>query len=237
MRRYDYSQPAALNEWEREHTDTLPFMLPRRYEVDVDFEGLRDDYEWQITYKFPARRRDNIMPRGVYGRANMTYRRLYLELVKLNRGVSFVDDYLKNVMPYSAVGERLQLYLKRVKESAEAEWSQLYGSVRRTKRGCLDRRYRVGIRRLMQLKAFTDSAVREQGAEIARLLKSDLVGALASGRVPLSPQLVSQKTQRLRMEAGLNPTPRFYASGRFINSIQFYVRLEKRGNWNTDIVA
>lgn len=237
MRRYDYSQPVALNQWEQEHTDTLPFMLPRRYEVDVDFEELKNDYDWQITYKFPARARNNIMPNGVYGKANMTFRRLYLELVKLNRGVSFIDDYIEHVMPYSDVGARIREYLAEIKEAAEMEWQQQVLKIRRTKSGRLDRRYKVGLRRLVELRAFTNSQVKAQGAFLARLIKQDLIGALATGRVPLSPALVSHKTQQMRMEAGLNPTPRFYASGQFINSIQFYVRLEKKKTWQTDIVA
>lgn len=241
MRQYDYSENVALNEWEQDipDTDELPLVLPRRYDVkDLKFPRLLEDFEWQVTYKFPSARRKNFF--GVirngkqikYGSDNMTFRRLYLILCKFNNGISFIDDYIKNVLPSSAVGEELQSYLMDVKANAEAEWLNLYEQAPKRKRdGGVYKRW---LPKFEYLRSVTDDNVKSYGSVIATRIKEDLVASLRDGRVPLSTTLVSDATKERRKLAGLNPEPRFYASSQFINSVKIYCRLERKGEWQTD---
>lgn len=232
MRHYDYSDLVVPNEWEQ---DSLPLVVPRRYEAEVDFPNASDSFDWQVTYKFPSTRRRNKFVSGTYGGKNMTFRRLYTLLVRLNGGVSFIDDYMANVLPYSEAGADLDNYLSEIREKADAEFSEMYDAAPKRKRdGGVYKRW---LPKLYALKAATDSSVKEHGAVVAQRIKDDLVGALRDGRVPLSPNLVSARTAERRIKAGLNPEPRYYASGQFINSIQVYCRLGRKGEWAQDIMA
>lgn len=232
MRHYDYSDLVVPNEWEQ---DSLPLVIPRRYEADVELPQASESFDWQVTYKFPSSRRMNRFASGTYGGKNMTFRRLYTVLTHLNGGVSFIDDYITNVLPYSAAGQELDEYLADVKAKADAEFEQMYEEApKRKKDGGVYKRW---LPKLYALKAATDSAVKEKGAEVASRIKEDLVGALRDGRVPLSPSVVSADTARKRVAAGLRPEPRFYASGQFINSILVYCRIARRGEWAADIMA
>lgn len=231
MRHYDYSDLVKPNEWEQ---DSLPLAIPRRYEAEVDFPGASESFDWQVTYKFPASRRVNRTLRGAYGQDNMTFRRLYEILVGLNGGVSFIDDYLVNVLPYSDVGQELDSYLQDIKEAEDRKFTEMYDEAPRRKRdGGIYKRW---VPKLYALKAATDETVRSRGAEIARRIKEDLIEALHDGRVPLSPQVNTAETVRRRERAGLPAAPRFYATGQLIRSITVYCRLGRRGEWAADIM-
>lgn len=242
MRHIDYSDPVALNQWERdvEDGDGLPLVIPKRYEVDIQFPELEKDYDWQITYKFSASRRKNFFGRRnnngdkiKYGSDNLTFRRLYLILCKLNGGISFIDDYLENVLPYNELGKEIKQYLAKIKEDAENSWETFKANVPRRKSD--NKIYKRWVPKFALLKSATKSHIKAEGEFLAHRIKEDLEMALADGRVPLSVNVVSSNTQEKRLRAGLNPTPRFYASGQFIQSITLYFRLEKKGKWKTDI--
>jgi len=242
VRKIDYSDPVALNQWERDVTDSdgLPLVIPKRYEADVQFPELEKNFDWQITYKFSSSRRKNFFgirnnkgKRVKYGSDNMTFRRLYLILCYFNGGVSFIDDYLQNVLPYNHLGKEINDYLSKIKEDAEASWEKLLEDAPRRK---IDNQiYKRWRPKFAMLRASTKSSIKAKGENLARRIKEDLVMALADGRVPLSTHVVSRATQEKRERAGLNPTPRFYASSQFINSITLYFKLEKKGKWKTDI--
>lgn len=242
MKKIDYSDPVALNQWERdvEDSDGLPLVIPKRYEAEVKFPELEDNFDWQITYKFSSSRRRNFFgqrnskgKRIKYGSDNMTFRRLYLILCYFNGGVSFIDDYLENVLPYNHLGKEIQDYMNKIKEEAENSWQELKDTAPRRKSD--NKIYKRWVPKFAMLKASTKASVKAKGDYLAKRIKEDLVMALADGRVPLSTHLVSKKTQEKRLRAGLNPTPRFYASSQFINSITLYFKLEKKGKWKTDI--
>ena len=242
MRKYDYSDPVALTETEKDVVDSngLSLVIPRRYEAEIELPQQLEDFDWQITYKFSAGIRRNffgvVSPGGnpvYYGARGMTFRRLYLILCALNGGTSFIDDYLENVLPYTAVGEELREYLQDIKDRAEEQWQELYDKAPRRKRdGGVYKRW---VPKFDYLKAMTEATVRDAGNDIAKRIKEDLVFALRDGRVPLSTNLVASSTMEKRRKAGLNPTPRFYASSQFINNITIFCRLEKKGTWKTDI--
>lgn len=241
MRRYDYSEPSALNQWERDITDSegLPLVIPKRYTADIDFKDIDKYFEWQITYKFSSARRHNFFGTAngkvQYGASNMTFRRLYLILCnRFNGGVSFIDDYLENVLPYSSTGKKLSRYLLEVRREAERKWKEAYDKAPKRKDGKVYLRSRP---RLYLLQAVMNTMIKEQGAVIAKRIREDLIWALHDGRVPLFTHLVSTSTQQARKKAGLNPTPRFYASAQFINSITVFCRLERRGKWKMNTLV
>lgn len=241
MRKYDYTDLVSLTESEKEIIDSngLPLMIPRRYEAEIEFPELLEDFDWQITYKFSSGVRNTFF--GMfskngnpihYGEQGMTFRRLYTLLCAFNGDVSFIDDYLQNVLPYTAIGVELQAYLQSIKQNAEEEWTALNASVPHLKKSGLP--YKRSMPKFRQLKAVTNERVKEAGRNLAIRIKEDLVHALKDGRVPLTQNLVSSSTAQKRRRAGLNPTPRFYASGQFINNITIFCRLEKKGKWLTD---
>lgn len=242
MRKYDYSDPVALTEAEKDVTDSngLSLVIPRRYEAEIEIPEQLENFDWQITYKFSSGTRRNFFG-GMssngnpvyYGAHNMTFRRLYLILCSLNGGVSFIDDYLENVLPYTAVGEELRAYLQDIKDRAEHEWQELYSKA--PKRKADGGVYKRWLPKFDYIKAMTEATVKDAGNDIAKRIKEDLVFALRDGRVPLSTNLLATSTMEKRRRAGLNPTPRFYASSQFINNITIFCRLERKGTWKTDI--
>ena len=241
MRKYDYSDLVSLTENEKEIIDSngLPLMIPRRYEAEVEFPDLLKDFDWQITYKFSSNVRQTFF--GMlskngnpihYGERGMTFRRLYSLLCAFNGGVSFIDDYLQNVLPYTSVGVELQDYLLSIKQNAEQEWTILNLNSPHLKKS--GRPYKRSMPKFTQLKAVTNETVQEAGRYLAVRIKEDLVNALRDGRVPLTQNLVASSTAQKRQRAGLNGQPRFYASAQFINNITIFCRLEKKGKWLTD---
>jgi predicted nucleic acid-binding Zn-ribbon protein len=81
---------------------------------------------------------------------------------------------------------------------------------------------------LSSAKEVFSSYIRSRGEDFAKDIREDIINRLASGSLPLKTHIVKPFTQMLRKKAGLEPTPRFYASGQFINSVVVDIKLEKR---------
>lgn len=232
VRRYDYSQPVVLDENESEVEDSygLPLEIPRRYEVL--FNGswgkeVEDEFDWQVTYKFSSRTRQYIFPGGRYGSKGMSLRRLYTILVSMNNGISFVDDYLVNVLPFTDLGRKIKEYAVNMSEAFEETFME---TVRIRKDGKLDRRY---LNRARLFRSMVESSVKSEGLYLAKLLKEDFTSALISGRVPLNNHILSKATVARKAKLGFPyPASKFVASGQFVSGILFYVRLEKK-KWQT----
>ena len=213
-----------------------------------DLLDFSDDFDWQITYKFPDRLHPFRTPSGaVYGGKHVTYRRLYLILCEhFNGGDFFIDDYFSTVYPYSAVKKEVDSSLKDLKsvlitgaesylETAE-QMNEEEGLEEMTvsPEGTLDGRYRRNKNAKEMLKAYKEYASEWEnttGRDLAVWIKEDIIDCLATGRIPLNFSL-QESTMKRRMEAGLSPRPEFYATARLINSLQLFVNLRSK-EWQT----
>lgn len=81
---------------------------------------------------------------------------------------------------------------------------------------------------LSSAKESFSNSIREKGKRFAEEVREDIIYKLHSGSLPLISHNVSLLTQKRRKEAHLPPTPRFYASGQFINGVVVDIKLEKR---------
>lgn len=213
--------------------------------------GFSDDFEWQITYSFPAALRNPVTPNGVaYGGRNVTFRRLYLILCeRFNGGEYFIDSYFDTVYPYT-VKSRVDEKLSEVKSEllgladymlGEAEaLNELEGlkGMKVTKGGRLSKASFVRNRRAKKALADYESFAREwegmEGEEVARMIKEDIISCVTSGQLPC--QFLSapaESTMKKRLRAGLGPLPLFSATEQLIRSLQLYVHIRGSGEWKT----
>lgn len=66
-----------------------------------------------------------------------------------------------------------------------------------------------------------------KGIEIAEEIRDDIIRSAENGTLPLATHSLSARTKEERRKAGLPETPRFYASGQFINSIAIVAKIRK----------
>lgn len=228
---------AELTEAEIEAREKYGIELefPVSYETDVDLMELDDKYTWDIRYYFSGNIREHIMPSGrSYGGKSMTFRRLFLILVAMNNGVDFIQEYINKELPYSYPGERLREFLDYSMDVAESRFAQELVTLRRTKRGKVDRRQRGKLKALADYSASIDTEVAEMGEEVSRIIKEDIEARFITGQMQFNPSGLSLATQNRREWAGLLKEPRYYASGQFINDLHIICKLEKK-EWLTDI--
>lgn len=256
MNRIDYSKDAELLDVEIVDTgiNATRMRLPNRYDIakyyksnkrnnergywvrkdsTIDFS---DDFDWQITYSFPATIRNPKTSQGTYGGKGVTYRRLYLILCEhFNGGRYFIDDYFNDVYPYTLkpeVDARLDIIKNDLIEYASDE---LDGAVA-TKAGEFDKRYKVnkGMKaKRKRYEAFASAWENAEGEYLASLIKDDIIYCLMSGQIPLLYTGNTQDTERARIRAGLSAEPRFFATAQLIENIQLYVRLGGNKRWRT----
>lgn len=256
MNRIDYSKDAELLDVEIVDTgiNATRMRLPNRYDIakyyksnkrnnergywvrkdsTIDFS---DDFDWQITYSFPATIRNPKTSQGTYGGKGVTYRRLYLILCEhFNGGRYFIDDYFNDVYPYTLkpeVDARLDIIKNDLIEYASDE---LDGAVA-TKAGEFDKRYKVneGMKaKRKRYEAFASAWENAEGEYLASLIKDDIIYCLMSGQIPLLYTGNTQDTKRARIRAGLSAEPRFFATAQLIENIQLYVRLGGNKRWRT----
>ena len=225
MRKYDYSEPVVLNKYEEDIADRygLPLVIPRRYEANISFESLEKDYDWQVTYKFPPTLRNYVFGGHKYGSMNMTLRRLYEILVYMNGNVSFIDEYLATVFPYSVVGKKIQEYGENAKKAMEDEY---FETVRLRENGKVDKRFYL---RSLKFRKNINEAMKSEGEYLEKLLKEDFINAMKTGKVPLLNNKLAGSTVAKKARLGFSyPAVKFVASEQFVNSIMFFCRLEKR---------
>lgn len=199
---------------------------------------ISDDFDWQITYTFPATLRNPKTAQGSYGGKHVTFRRLYLILCeRFNGGKYFIDDYFDTVYPHTAKPE-VDLLLHDVKSEllsvAEAE---LEGAVS-TKAGTFDKRYKAnrGMQaRLNRYESFAKAWEADKGEEVARIIKDDIINCMMSGQLQLEcvTHGNSPETKKRREKAGLSSEPVFFATAQLIESIQLYVTLGGNKQWRT----
>lgn len=252
MIRKDYSFDADVEDFEDDLQGKM--RLPTRYDIAKEYirnktndrgrwrrkkDGfsLSSDFDWQITYRFPSTIRDNRAPLGFYGAKNMSFRRLYLILCELfNSGKFFIDDYFETVYPYTIkddVDYTLEGLKEEILEMAELEFEDAVV----TKAGTFDKRYKSNKGMLSRLSRFEVMA-REWEANYASSLadriKEDIIESMATGQLQLENNIFTDNTTKARRKkVGLPAEPAFYATGQLINSIELFVVIAGRRNWQT----
>ena len=209
------------------HETELADKMPDDYLYDVDEELLdTEDYEWALTYQFSSNTRNPLTPSGrPYGNYDMTFRRLYIILCeKFNMGDYFIDEYFKSVYPYT-MKEQVEARLKSDKEGYLEMVSEMHGRI--TKAGRLDRRSRAN----KELEYLSQEVMQSDADEVAQWVKDDIKSCLATGIIPLNFNL-SDVTIEYREALGLGGEPEFYATGRLIDDLRIFFRLEKK-EWKT----
>ena len=214
----------------------------------IDFS---DDFEWHITYAFPTTLRNPETKNGAtYGGRNVTFRRLYLILCEhFNGGNYFVDEYFDSVYPFtvkSNVDEKLYSIKKELTDVADYMFNEVnelneeegLEGIKVNKDGTLSKSASVRNKRaykaLDEYEKFAQEWENNEGEEVARIIKEDIISCITSGQLPC--QFISEpanSTKMKRLHAGLAPTPMFSATEQLINSIQLYVKIGGNGKWLT----
>ena len=159
--------------------------------AEEDLPDISDDFDWQITYNFPAEIHNNISPLNkVYGGAHVTYRRLYLILCeRFNEGEFFVDEYFNSVYPSSYAKEAVDVELNNLKDELLYYLEDLTEGAKITTRGTLDKRATKANRgmasRIKEWEDFAREWEEEKGYELAEIIKDDIIRALGNGEIPL----------------------------------------------------
>lgn len=201
---------------------------------DEDSEDKRSLYQWNIYYRFAGGVRNNKPMGKSYGSKGVTFQNLFRLLIWHNSDVNFIDNYINTVLPYTDIGEEMQEWLSSVEDSV----LYAYGSLHKRRDGGLDRRYRRDIRAYIDLTKGLEDEQNRNGVTFAREIKEDIAGRIRSGVLPLDPQVNLISTELRRMRADLPATPRFFASGQFINALAITCKFEKRRSaWSRDTVA
>lgn len=232
----DYSKPSSYDiegnpryeqgKWVKKESDQLPAF------TDADFD-------WQITYKFPSTKHNNITPNGKrYGGEHVTYRRLYLILCEhFNGGEFFIDEYFNSVYPKSWVKEEVDVELHNLQDELTFYASDLMEGAKVTKRGTLDKRRKDRVEYEQKLNDWQDYAREWEekiGEKLAKDIAEDIKKSLENGEIPLQLTL-SEATKKKRIQTGV-PTADtvFFAMGDLIDHIQLFVKLGGNGKWRTE---
>lgn len=207
--------------------------------AEEDLPDISDDFDWQITYNFPAEIHNNISPLNkIYGGAHVTYRRLYLILCeRFNEGEFFVDEYFNSVYPSSYAKEAVDVELNNLKGELLYYLEDLTEGAKITARGTLDKRATKANRgmasRISEWEDFAREWEEEKGYELAEIIKDDIIRALGNGEIPLR-HTMSTGTKKKRIQAGYEPEPLFFAMGDLIEHIQLFVKIGGNGQWRTE---
>lgn len=219
---------------ELDSVDDVLFEVAEEYEVDTDITSLLEDFTWNITYKFTDDIRINRFMKKKYGEDGMSFKELYHMLCKYyNKGHLFIDDYFETVYPYT-MKDNVDAFLLVLKEEITAEYDAMLEQSVYTRKGKLDRRYKINLRKLAEFRAFSSERVREEGRYLTEITREDIISCLSAGIIPLHPNVLSDETIRKRMSVGLPKEPKFFASGQLINNIVLCFRLEKQA-WETKL--
>lgn len=203
-----------------------------------DLPKISEDFDWQIAYKFPSTLHNYTSPLGkVYGGANVTYRRLYLILCeRFNGGDFFVDEYFNSVYPNSWVKETVDVELNNLKDELVYYAEDLTEGAKLTKKGTIDRRYKVNAgmaEKLNDWNSFASEWEERKGNELAELIREDIIKSLENGEIPLN-HTMADSTRRKRISVGYSEEPLFYAMGDLIKHIQLFVKIGGNGKWKTE---
>lgn len=208
-------------------------------------------FEFFVSYDFSdeATRKVRYGSYGSYG-GSLPFSTLYKELVAMNGGRYFIEDYFTTVFNQGTKQE-VELILSNIlKEHREkdASFTAFYDITEEmiTKKGKLDRRFKLN-------QAFLASGLDEQELiesilsgdssfinelytetlaidddefeDIRYLIKEDLEQSLRNGLVPLNFRL-KESTKKRRVSAGISPHPPFVATGQLLNDLEIFIGIE-----------
>ncbi len=198
---------------------------------------ISEDFDWQITYKFPSTTHNNISPLGkTYGGANVTYRRLYLILCeRFNNGEFFVDEYFNTTYQDSWVKEEVDVELNNLKDELLFYAEDITEGAVLTKSGKIDRRRKVNrgmTEKLKEWEEYKREWEEKKGNYLAEIIREDIIKALENGEIPLK-HVMSPETEKERIRVGYDRAPLFYAMGDLIKHIQLFVKIGGNGKWRT----
>ena len=247
--RYDISKYYVRNKRNRGKHRAGEYGKWKNKEAE-DIIDFSNDFEWQITYAFPATLRNPVTKNGaVYGGMNVTFRRLYLILCEhFNGGVYFIDEYFDSVYPYTVKPE-VDAKLSSVKEElldvanyelnrAQAlNFEEGLDKFKVNKDGTLNKSAtkinRNARKTIDEYEQFAREWEENEGEEVAKLIKNDIIGCITSGQLPCQFASPADNTMKRRLEAGLSPTPLFSATEQLIRSLQLYVKIGGNKKWQT----
>lgn len=247
--RYDISKYYVRNKRNRGKHRAGEYGKWKNKEAE-DLIDFSNDFEWQITYAFPATLRNPVTKNGaVYGGMNVTFRRLYLILCEhFNGGVYFIDEYFDSVYPYTVKPE-VDAKLSSVKEElldvanyelnrAQAlNFEEGLDKFKVNKDGTLNKSAtkinRNAHKTIDEYEQFAREWEENEGEEVAKRIKDDIIGCITSGQLPCQFASPADNTMKRRLEAGLSPTPLFSATEQLIRSLQLYVKIGGNKKWQT----
>lgn len=211
-----------------------------RIDVEVDssfFETTATEqslYRWKIYYRFADGIRNNKPEGKSYGSEGMSFQNLFKLLVHLNSDINFIDNYILTVLPSTDISSDMNEWLSDIEDSV----FDMYDSLPKRKDGGLDRRFRTDIKAYVSLTKELEASQEERGEELSRRIREDIIGKLETGSLPLDPSFNLYVTKLRRLRADLPMSPRFFASGQFINALIITCRFEKRSeSWSRDITV
>lgn len=198
-----------------------------------------EDFNLDINYNFPNMVRNNRTPNGMtYGSANMTFKKLYQLLCeRFNSGDYFITDYFETVYPYTVKSE-VDAYLSTVKEDLLSLASETLDGAKVTKKGTLDKRYKVNRslqEKLRDYESFAQAWEEDEGRYVAKMIKDDIINCMLSGQLQTAciHHVNTIATKSKRMKAGLPSEPTFVATQQLIRSLQLFVNLGGNKKWKT----
>lgn len=198
-----------------------------------------EDFNFEVDYEFPNTVRNNRTPNGMtYGSANMTFKKLYQLLCeKFNSGDYFITDYFETVYPYTIKPE-VDEYLSIVKEDLLSLASDTLEGAKVTKKGTLDKRYKINRsmqEKLREYESFAKLWEEDEGRYVAKMIKDDIISCMLSGQLQTTclHHVNTIATKSKRMKVGLPSEPTFVATQQLIRSLQLFVNLGGNKKWKT----
>lgn len=204
-------------------------------------------FEFFVSYDFSdeATRKSRYGSYGSYG-GSLPFSTLYKELVAMNGGRYFIEEYFNTVFNQGTKQEVERILNNILKEHRErgSSFTAFYDITEEmiTKKGKLDRRFNLS-------KDFLASGLDEQALiesilsgdssfldkllaidddefeDIRYLIKEDLEQSLRNGLVPLNFRL-KESTKKRRVSAGISPHPPFVATGQLLNDLEIFIGIE-----------
>lgn len=204
-------------------------------------------FEFFVSYDFSdeATRKSRYGSYGSYG-GSLPFSTLYEELVAMNGGRYFIEEYFTTVFNQGTKQEVERILNGILKEHRErgASFTAFYDITEEmiTKKGKLDRRFNLSKDFLasgLDEQALIESILSSDSSyldkllvidddefeDIRYLIKEDLEQSLRNGLVPLNFRL-KESTKKRRVSAGISPHPPFVATGQLLNDLEIFIGIE-----------
>lgn len=204
-------------------------------------------FEFFVSYDFSdeATRKSRYGSYGSYG-GSLPFSTLYKELVAMNGGRYFIEEYFTTVFNQGTKQEVERILNNILKEHRErgSSFTAFYDITEEmiTKKGKLDRRFNLSKDFLasgLDEQALIESILSSDSSyldkllvidddefeDIRYLIKEDLEQSLRNGLVPLNFRL-KESTKKRRVSAGISPHPPFVATGQLLNDLEIFIGIE-----------